>query len=137
MLPYRVDGYSEDVRNAYADRYWPASKELAGPVPMFDPGRFCEEWAGQGTPLLEAIGVAESNHVVIDAFPIHAQAIAGGILHHAFQPHAMASLGRAKEGRGLPHGGNKGFGLCRVDFDIGDFGNHEPGMAALRRIGKP
>lgn len=104
---------------------------------MFDPGWFNEERTGKGAPLLEPFGFAENDHMMVDTFPIYAQAKAGRIFHHPLQPHPVTAVRRLEmRGRGS-NGCNEFLRLSRVDRNVGDFCNHGPRMALHEGCGKP
>ena len=103
-------------------------EKMADELGMFDDRRFDEIRASERAPLLEALRFPEHHHMVIDAIPAYAQAVSGGVLDHTFQFHAMASHGQPQYRRCFGNGCLEGGGIRRIDGEMGNFRDHEPGF---------
>jgi len=112
------------------------SEECTHLVPVFHPGRFRKEGAGERTPLLEAFGFAEVDHVMIHALPIDAEPVTGRILFDLLQAHAVAAFGRTEMRCRLGNRGFEGIRFRGIDGDIRNFSNHAGGMDRRRERGK-
>ena len=78
----------------------------------------------QLAPFLKVRRATEIDGVVLDRFPGDEQPVARRLFHRAPQLHGAAALGALEDRRGLFTPVSNSAFHARLDFDLGDFGDH-------------
>ena len=93
---------------------------------VLDLRRGGEAMGDELAPFLKIGRSAKILVVVLDRLPGDEQAIAARLLDRTLQLHGVASLGALENRRGVFDPGLEFRFHARLDFDLGDFGDHEP-----------